>query len=194
MTSPTNPDNAAEPNAPDTPDDIEGVDVEPEPEGGIGWRKGLIIVLAVVVVWTIVQTRRRTGWDIEWSNDLGACLTQAQEQRKAVVLLVHKRDCPLMKDLDRSVFNVQSTYKWAMGGLPCRLIWEEHPEVVARYHLRVSPSLLVLSPQGKPVFEWAGEMITLQVRKRFLRYAVGHKDDATYRKETPSSGPAQRPP
>ncbi len=177
---------------PDALDESDFDDVEPERR--IGWRKGLIVVVAVVAVWTVVESQRRIGWEIPWASDLDECLAQAQDPRKAVVLLVHKRDCPLTEEFDRTVFNLRSTYNWATGGIPCRLIWEEHPEVVRKYHLRESPSLLCLNPEGEDIFRWAGREITPKIRKRFLKYVVGYKDETTYRKQPNSTRPADTSP
>jgi len=163
-----------------------------EPGGRIGWRKALVIVVAFLTVWTIVQSRRYTSDPIEWPNDLEACLRRAQDPPKAIVLLVHKRDCPVMAELETTVFALKSTRKWARGGIPCRLIWEEHPEVVKRYRLTESPTLLCLNPKGEavPTYRWSGLGITGSVYKRYLKYIVGHKDEGTYRKQPSTTGPA----
>ncbi len=188
------------PAEPDALEDLSGIDDAVEDEGssrGIGWRKGIVIVAIVAVVWTVVQSYEswtRTGWQIEWSDDLEACLKRAEHPRKAVVLLVHKRDCELMKELDRTVFSLRPVYKWAMGGIPCRLIWEEHPKVVRKYSLVESPSLMCLTPEGKRVFNWSGRAITPEVRKRFLKYVVGHRDEGTYRKPPSATAPAAESP
>lgn len=165
-----------------------------EPQGRIGWKKGLLIVVAVVVVWTFVEARRRIGWEVDWSNDLKACLARAQDPRKAILLLVHKRDCQLMKELDVTVFSLKWVVKWTMEGIPCRLIWEEHSEVVKKYDMTESPTLLVLNPKGDEVYRWSGEAITDNIRARFLRYAVGETDEGTYRKPTSTSAPSRKSP
>jgi len=193
----------SEDNRPVEPDAVEDEAVADDaveyegPSRGIGWRKGIVIVAIVAVVWTVVQSYEswtRTGFQIEWSDDLEACLKRAEHPRKAVVLLVHKRDCRLMEELDSAVFGLKPVYKWAMGGIPCRLIWEEHPKVVRKYSLTESPSLMCLTPEGKCVFDWSGEAITPEVRKRFLKYVVGHEDEGTYRRPPSATAPARRSP
>lgn len=153
------------------------------PSSRIGWRKGLVVVLAVSAVFVIVEVRKRVGWQIPWSDDLPACMAEARKQNKPVILLVHKRDCPILKEIEKDVFGIEPIYRWARGGIPCRLVWEEHPEVVGKYHMTESPTLLVLSLQGETVFSWSGYGITDQIWKRFLGYAVGRVDEGTYRKE-----------
>lgn len=174
-----------------------------EPSDGrvrIGWKRGLLVVLVVVGVWTVTDYRRRSAYSIDWSGDLSACLEQAKAQNKPVILLVHKKDCELTEIKEAEVFSTYAAYEWSQGGLPCRLIWQEHPDVVAKYKLVESPTLLVLNPEGEQVFRWDGEGITIQIRKRFLKYAVGHEDDATYRRDgdgdasgTPSKSPTRTP-
>jgi len=158
--------------------------------GRIGWKKGLIVIIAVGGVYTLVELRKTTGNQIPWLNALPEALQKAQSPPKAVVLLVHKRDCPVTAELDQTVFNLASTYEWAMGGVPCRLIWEDHPQVVAKYGLTDSPTLLCLNPAGQAVWRFTGYEITPQIRKRFLKYVVGQEDDATYRRTSTTSAPA----
>ncbi len=155
----------------------------------ISWKKWLFIVVAVVVVWTIVESRRRVGWEIEWRHDLDACLADAKgPPRKAVILLVHRKGCTLTEDIDRDIFSLQHIYKWAMRGIPCRLVWEEHPEIVRKYDLKESPTLLMLSPEGEDVFRWSGQQITPHIRKRFHKYATGETDEGTYRSPSTRTG------
>ncbi len=158
------------------------VEYEPPPRT-IGWKKGLVIVVAVSVVYAVVEICKTTGNEIPWGSDLPQALSQGQKSQKAVVLLIHKNSCPIMVELDQTVFNLASTYEWAMGGVPVRLKWEEHPEVVKRYRLTQSPTLIVLNPTGEVVWQMVAYDITPQIRKRFLTYAVGHKDDSTYRRD-----------
>jgi len=181
--------------APDGDGPSEGTDgpVEYEsPSYTIGWKKGLVVIVLVAGVWTAVELRRTTGHEIPWRNDLSAAMEEAQNPPKAIILLIHKRDCPVMKELEQTVFNLSSTYSWVMGGVPCRLVWEEHPEVVVKYHLTESPSLLCLNPAGARVKEWTGYGITPQIRKFFLKYVAGHRDEGTYRRESAPSGPTTR--
>jgi hypothetical protein len=165
-----------------TPTDSGRLTDDEQPTGRIGWKKALVIIVAVGGLYVIVEHVATTGPQIPWLNDLATALQQAQNPRKAVVLLIHKRDCPVMAEVEQTVFNLRSTYNWAMGGVPCRLIWEEHPDLVAKYHLTESPTLLCLSPEGEVVFQNSGYGITPQIIKRFLKYTVGAKDEGTYRK------------
>jgi hypothetical protein len=182
-TAPTNPVGEPVPEAQTLPQDDATVEYEP-PSQRIGWKKGVVIVLLVVGVWTFVEVRRKTGFDIPWGKDLPAAMKEAQNPPKAIVLLVHKRNCPSMAELDKSVFNLEPVYLWATGGIPCRLVWEDHPEVVAKYGITESPTLLVLNPKGEAVKVWTEGQITDQIRKYFLRYVVGEKDEGTYRKKS----------
>ncbi|MBN1345104.1 MAG: hypothetical protein JXQ73_20585 [Phycisphaerae bacterium] len=153
-----------------------------EPQRKIGWKKGLVIVVAVLTLFAFLDTYRRHAYRISWSHDFEACMAQAQNPRKAVILLIHKRNDSRIAIMDDDVFSDKGVYDWATQGVPCRLIWEEHPELVRKYKLTESPSLLCLNPEGKAIFEWSGDSITPAVRKRQLPYVVGKADEGSYRR------------
>ncbi len=149
----------------------------------IGWWRGLLVVILVLGVWALVDYRRRSAYTITWSKDLPACLERARAENLPVILLVYKKNCELTEIKEADVFSTFAVYEWAQGGIPCRLVWSEHPDIVAKYDIVESPTLLVLNPEGELVFRWDGEAITVAIRKRFLKYAIGHEDEATFRRD-----------
>lgn len=114
---------------------------------------GLGFMVLFMLFYFVSQLIIGGGPQVQWVRDFEEAQKSAKSLNRRIFLLMHDPNCPITRDMDRSVF----PQRWARDILAqmvaCRVELKENDPLRRTFKVKESPTSIVLEADGKPVRE-----------------------------------------
>ena len=129
-----------------------------------------ILVLLAVCVAAFAWANRPVRSAVAWQHDFDAAKRQAAAEKRLLLVEFVSAGCGPCRAMDRDVFSKPEAADALDGFIPVRLDINTHRQLARDFGVNATPTLLVLSPDGK--------LVTANVGAVPMRYFLLFLDQA----------------